>query len=488
MPFIRLQRDMWEIDLHQQLGTKGGFGTVFAGTKEGFPPLAIKKLDISASESANRELRIADQFSGNSFKHVIPTYDSGQDAESDFYYVVMARAEKNLQEELEHRGHFEEAETAGILLQIMGGLEEIHPIVHRDLKPGNILLHEGLWKISDFGIAKFVEESTSLLTLKGCLSPPYAAPEQWQLEPVSVSTDLYAVGCIAYQLLSGNPPFRASSNSEFQKQHLYSEPAALDSVSPLVQTLVSMLLRKSPESRPTIARSKGILENIISRLESPRESIGSRDTALSSTAVAEQISSLTAKMEAVLALNEKRAKLGSDAFEILKKIQANLFQSITDKALAAKREEQNRRISLGEAWLQFQWMNGGDVFPENSSPESNSDIICGAIIKVVQQSPKYYWSASLWYTNHGAGNTFRWIEVSYWHAGGKEVVPYVPFALEDPNVADLAHLGIMPSIYIATHPRYIDDEHVEDFIERWSFKLAQAYRGELRYPGTLPID
>ena len=221
---------------------------------------------------------------------------------------------------------------------------------------------------------------------------------------------------------------------------------------------------------------------------STREPIGSGGMASAGVAAAEQISALTAKMEAVRALNEKRAKLGSDAFEILKKIQANLFQSITDKAFMAKQEPQNHKISLGGASLQFQWMNGGAVFPENSSPESNWDVICGAVIKVVQQSPKYHWSASLWYTNQGAGNTFRWIEVSYWHAGGQEVVPFVPFELEDPEVADLAHSGMMPAINMATHPRAIDDEHLEDFIERWSLKLAQAYWGELKYPGTLPID
>ena len=63
-----------------------------------------------------------------------------------------------------------------VLLEMVQGLSEVGEIVHRNLKPDNILYHEGLWKIADFGIARFVEEATASNTLKDCLSPFYAAP------------------------------------------------------------------------------------------------------------------------------------------------------------------------------------------------------------------------------------------------------------------------------------------------------------------------
>jgi len=74
-----------------------------------------------------------------------------------------------------------------------------------DLKPDNILYHDGKWKIADFGIARFVEEATASNTLKEFLSPWYAAPEQWRLERATHGTDVYALGCIAFCLLTGKP-------------------------------------------------------------------------------------------------------------------------------------------------------------------------------------------------------------------------------------------------------------------------------------------
>ncbi|MDM3788590.1 protein kinase, partial [Proteus mirabilis] len=78
---------------------------------------------------------------------------------------------------------------------------EVGDIVHRDLKPGNILRHEERWKIADFGIAKFVEDSTSLETLREALTPSYAAPEQWLGQRPTSATDIYALGCIIHALV-----------------------------------------------------------------------------------------------------------------------------------------------------------------------------------------------------------------------------------------------------------------------------------------------
>jgi len=72
------------------------------------------------------------------------------------------------------------------LIQIVTGLQEIGQLVHRDLKSANILFHQGSWKIADFGIARFVEESTSANTVKGFLSPQFPAPEQWSGEHASL--------------------------------------------------------------------------------------------------------------------------------------------------------------------------------------------------------------------------------------------------------------------------------------------------------------
>ncbi|MBI3863722.1 MAG: hypothetical protein HY290_17670, partial [Planctomycetia bacterium] len=90
---IRLARGEWEYDPAQLLGPAGGFGEVFVGQGPGLGGVgvAVKRLKISANDAAHREMRIAEELAGREFRHVIKVFDAGQDAESDTYFVVMAR-------------------------------------------------------------------------------------------------------------------------------------------------------------------------------------------------------------------------------------------------------------------------------------------------------------------------------------------------------------------------------------------------------------
>jgi serine/threonine protein kinase len=177
MENIKLRKASWKFDPSVALGPPGGFGTVFLGLSEDGKEVAVKKLHISSASAGKRELAISEEFEGKLLSHIIPFYDSGIDAESMNYFVVMAKAEQSLQQLLD-RGPISENDAVKILTDIALALQEAKEIVHRDLKPGNVLYHESKWKLADFGIARFVEESTSLNTLKDCLSPLYAAPEQ----------------------------------------------------------------------------------------------------------------------------------------------------------------------------------------------------------------------------------------------------------------------------------------------------------------------
>jgi eukaryotic-like serine/threonine-protein kinase len=185
---IKLPKGEWEYDLQAPLGKPGGFGQVFVGRGNGYDRVAVKRLHLKANDAAHRELEIANELAQFTLEHVIPVLDAGQDALSDYYFVVMPCAEKSLQDEFKAVGKFNEADAVRILQDIAAGLVEARKFVHRDLKPLNILFHDGRWKIADFGIARFVEESTSLQTLKECLSPPYAAPEQFKLEHATSAT------------------------------------------------------------------------------------------------------------------------------------------------------------------------------------------------------------------------------------------------------------------------------------------------------------
>lgn len=240
---IRLPQGEWEYDANAPLGKPGGFGQVFVGQGNGHDRVAVKRLHLKANDAAHRELEMASELARLSLEHVIPVLGAGKDALSDFYFVIMPCAEKSLQDEINTVGAFSEADVVGILQNIAAGLVEVRQLIHRDLKPANILFHEGRWKIADFGIARFVEESTSLQTLKECLSPPYAAPEQWKFEHAMPTTDIYALGCIAYALLTGKPPFKGPTMPDFRNQHLSATPVTLTKINPRLSSLISEVLQ-----------------------------------------------------------------------------------------------------------------------------------------------------------------------------------------------------------------------------------------------------
>lgn len=266
---IRLSIQSWSYDPNQQLGAEGGFGAVFYGEDKDKNKVAIKKLHVDVKQAGHRELRLAEEFANRNFKNIIPIYDSGQDSESDSYFIAMAMAEKSLRDDLSNGLQFSDLDTVTILLSVINGLEEVPTIVHRDLKPGNILFHQNAWKVADFGIARFVEESTSLRTLKECLTYPYAAPEQLKLEHSTRQTDIYALGCIGYELLTGSPPFTGPSREDFREQHLHSQPPPITKHSSLLCSLLVMMLRKNPDARPSHKRVRAQLEKIGQESERP---------------------------------------------------------------------------------------------------------------------------------------------------------------------------------------------------------------------------
>src|SRR5262249_34522344 len=156
----------------------------------------------------------------------------------------------SLQEEIDASNVGLDLQAALLAIRsILSGLLQIKEITHRDLKPSNILYHEGRWKIADFGIAKFVEDSTSLETLRESLTPAYAAPEQWLNERPTSVTDVYALGCIAHAVCDGRPPFQGDVDG-LRHKHLWEIPRAVENLPPRLSAFVAHMLRKPPASRP----------------------------------------------------------------------------------------------------------------------------------------------------------------------------------------------------------------------------------------------
>jgi serine/threonine-protein kinase len=373
-------------------------------------------------------------------------------------------------------GALAENEAIAILTNIISGLQEVGDIVHRDLKPGNVLYHESLWKLADFGIARFIEDSTSLNTLKNCLSPQYAAPEQWRLERATKATDIYAFGCIAFALVTGHPPF---TSGDLRQRHLYEDPPR-PPVSTRLQQLISLCLRKNPNARPSI-------ESVLKQLEGIKTS----DTYHGAIAAAgAAVASSEAKNEAELTRRqteeEARRELAKEAIKSLDFILKMMFEAIERDAPVARRIS-NRGIKLGSGLLRVEIPF--PFLPKDAFPISKKNIICGALIAVEQAPPNYPGrSANLWFGEFSPSE-FRWWEIPYFSWGGRKHSIAEPFGISrqfDLQDADYAASPGLHTVQHAATPKPIDGEHTQEFIDRWLIRLAEASANRLQRPHSLP--
>ena len=485
MKSVKLPTGTFEYDLNHPLGKPGGFGQVFIGksTSSG-EQLAVKKLHLSAANAAHRELRIADEMKGRFFEHVVQFIDAGEDAETGDYFVIMPKADCSLQNKMDKVGLFTTAEAASILHQITKGLIEVGELVHRDMNPDNVLFHGGKWKLADFGIARFVEEATASNTLKDCLSPYYAAPEQWRLERATHATDVYALGCIAFCLSIGKPPFIKDPQAEHQNAPVPSFNCA----EPRLTTLINMCLRKVASSRPSLSRVRDLLADIIAK---PQPCGASPLAALATAAahISAKEQEVQARSAAAQAAREERAALSRSAYEILADNAERLWGKIHSQAANAQRVTNGGRgvfeCQLGNGNLVIILANSNCLEP-GSFPYSGWDVVAFSQIIVNQRQPHYCWSASLWFARIPNATEYRWHEASYWSPLQSE--QFEPYSLNPGRTADMvASKTIVCGVNFAFGPVVVDDEKEDEFQDRWIWVLSKAAIGELRRPSRMPF-
>jgi Protein kinase domain len=197
-------------------------------------------------------------------------------------------------------------QVAGVLEGVLAGLGHAHGrgVVHRDLKPENVMVtSNGGVKIADFGVAKVLQEAAgNPLTMSGTTlgTPAYMAPEQALATDVGPAADLYAVGILAYEMLSGEVPFHRSDVAmAIMLQHLNEAPPPLQSslpeLDPAVSAWVEGLLSKAPEDRPASAGDAwDELDETVIRISGPRWRRQSRLTGSHAAADgAEQVTATT---------------------------------------------------------------------------------------------------------------------------------------------------------------------------------------------------
>ncbi|MFC4735553.1 Stk1 family PASTA domain-containing Ser/Thr kinase [Bacillus daqingensis] len=239
--------------------------------------VAVKMLKSQFSkneEFIRRFHREAEAATSLSHENIVSIYDVGE--ENDLYYIVMEYVEgQTLKEYIQSSGVLSVEETVRILKQISEAVKHAHDnhIVHRDVKPQNILMSvNGQAKVTDFGIARAISEATITHTNSILGSVHYLSPEQARGGQVTYKSDLYSLGIIAYEMLTGSVPFKGDTAVTIALKHLQEPLPELrtTAVPNSVKNMITRLTAKKPIDRFNSAGA--LLEDLRTVLDSSRRS------------------------------------------------------------------------------------------------------------------------------------------------------------------------------------------------------------------------
>jgi serine/threonine protein kinase len=249
----------------------GGMGEVYRALRLLIgDQVAIKILHpthVSDKQAGERFRREAQAAARLKHPNAVSIYDFGV-TDDGLVYLVMELVEgQNLREIIKQQGSLSPATVSEITNQVCSALQVAHQqnVVHRDLKPDNIMVNvtiSGLSvKVLDFGIAKLRDLTTTNLTITGNVmgTPHYMSPEQCLGEDIDSRSDLYSLGVVIYQMLTGALPFNSSTSTAVVMQHVNKEPPSLRSInlsiSHAVEAAVLHALAKRREERPQSAEA-----------------------------------------------------------------------------------------------------------------------------------------------------------------------------------------------------------------------------------------
>jgi len=258
---------------------RGGMAVVFRGADLRHDrQVAVKVLrpGFAASIGAERFLREIEIVTGLAHPFILPIFDSGE-ADGLLYYVMPCLAGESLRDRLEREKQLPVDESLRIAEQVADALHYAHGqgIVHRDIKPENILFEAGHAVVADFGIARVIASAgAEKLTQTGLAvgTPTYMSPEQAGGEAgVDGRSDLYALGCVLYEMLAGSPPYTgATAQVIFARKSSESVPslkAARETVSSGIEAVIDRALAKAPADR---FRSAGEFSEALRKAESAK--------------------------------------------------------------------------------------------------------------------------------------------------------------------------------------------------------------------------
>jgi serine/threonine-protein kinase len=189
---------------------------------------------------------------------IVAVYDTGEDrtASGATPYIVMEYVEgQTLRDVLRREGVLSPERAMSLSADICGALDFSHRngIVHRDVKPGNVMITpQGSVKVMDFGIARAVSDSAATMTSTAAVigTAQYLSPEQARGEGVDARSDVYSVGCLLYELVTGAPPFTGDSPVSVAYQHVREDPRLPSSINPAIPPELDAILLKAMSKNP----------------------------------------------------------------------------------------------------------------------------------------------------------------------------------------------------------------------------------------------
>lgn len=239
--------------LKHRLG-KGGMAEVYLATDERMHrDVAIKVVPSSNTEFTQRFQREAQAMGKLSHDHILAAYDYGE--QEPWHYLVMQYVKQGTLGDLLKKGPLSLEYAGELLQQIAEALQYAHQqgLLHRDIKPSNILMRDDHYiYVADFGLAR-IQQGGSDLTLAGTLlgTPEYMAPELAE-GPATVSSDVYALAIVLYQMLSGKVPFRGETAISVFWKHVREQPLPPSHFNPALPTAVDKVLMRALAKDPRV--------------------------------------------------------------------------------------------------------------------------------------------------------------------------------------------------------------------------------------------
>jgi hypothetical protein len=461
----------------------GGFGQVFVVTSGGDE--AVAKF-VPKTAGTDRELLFV---SLTDVRNVVPILDSGE--HGDNWVLVMPRADESLRDHLDAAdGALSIDDATMVLGDVTDALIDLDgKVVHRDLKPENVLRLNGKWCLADFGISRYAEASTAADTRKFALSPHYAAPERWRNEHATIAADMYALGIMTFEMITGQRPFVGDSIEDLRELHLHADPPTLQGVPAALATLVDECLYKAPETRPSPTNLRARLDRHRTRARATRglaqlQAADHAEVQRRATAARQESEAETA--------SQRRVALLSDGQRGLARIATKLSDEITESAPSARLTASRGggwTLQLGQAAMTFSGVSDHPVSWGGWQPPA-FDLVAVASVNLLIPADRSGYegrSHSLWFGDIQQAGQYGWYETAFMFS------PFIakqgrqdPFALDPGEAAAKAVWNGMAEYQVAWPFTPLEPDDLEDFIDRWANWLADAASGGLGRPSTMP--